>query len=229
MAKTARLITVFNQKGGCGKSTTTMSLAGEFGRRGYDVMVIDLDRQGTSSRWRGQTTERAPFPASVINLAHQGANMILEVQRMLPKHDVLIVDCPPDIRDDALSAALLLSDLALMPLQPSPADMWALDGAKTLLNAARRTNTTLQARVVPIRVPRRQRLATAVLSSLAEDPEVQLTEATLGSLGAYGIAMLDGRAIHDVPDAATAIAEVEALADEVGTLIGLKRRAGGAK
>ena len=229
MTKTARVGTLYNQKGGCGKSTTTMSAAGELGRRGFDVLVIDLDRQGTSSRWRGQTTDTAPFPASVVNLAHQGAKMIYEVERMLPKHDIILIDCPPDIHDDSLSAALLISDLALIPLQPSPADLWALDGAKKLLQAAQRTNPTLQARVVPIRVPRRQRLANLILANLAEDPDLKMTQATLGNLSAYGIAMLDGRAIHDVPDAATAIAEVEALADEILDLLSLPRHAGGAE
>ena len=42
-------IVVFNQKGGVGKTTTTLNLAGLLARRGRDPLVIDLDPQGHTS------------------------------------------------------------------------------------------------------------------------------------------------------------------------------------
>lgn len=227
----AKIITVFNQKGGCGKSTTTMALAGEFGRRGYKVQVMDIDPQATSSMWRGQATERYPFPASVVNLSHHGeAALLAEIQMQAASYEVILIDCPPAILEATLSAALLVSDLALLPVQPSPADIWALQGAKALLSAAQRSNTTLQARVVPIRVMRRQRMTIEALEILNEDAELPATKASIGQLSAYTQAMAGGRAIHDVPDSANATKEVEDLANEVSQLIGLgaKRRKGSA-
>jgi chromosome partitioning protein len=46
-------ITFSNNKGGSGKTTTTVSLAGAFAERGLRVLVIDLDPQGSTSEWLG--------------------------------------------------------------------------------------------------------------------------------------------------------------------------------
>ena len=66
---TAKIITVFNQKGGCGKTMTTMQLSGFYGSRGLKVFVIDMDLQGTSSLWALQAESEVPFPASVLSMA----------------------------------------------------------------------------------------------------------------------------------------------------------------
>src|SRR5436305_13756584 len=43
------IIAIANQKGGGGKTTTTINLAAAFARRGRRVLLIDLDPQANSS------------------------------------------------------------------------------------------------------------------------------------------------------------------------------------
>jgi hypothetical protein len=62
---TAQIITVFNQKGGVGKTTTTCQLAGTLGYRGFDVLVADMDPQETSSSWISNGPEGFQFPATL--------------------------------------------------------------------------------------------------------------------------------------------------------------------
>lgn len=61
----AKIITVFNQKGGVGKTTTTCQLAGTFGYRGYDVLVADVDPQETTSSWLSNASADLPFPGTL--------------------------------------------------------------------------------------------------------------------------------------------------------------------
>ncbi len=48
-----RTITLANNKGGSGKTTTTVSLAAALGELGHRVLVVDLDPQGSATQWLG--------------------------------------------------------------------------------------------------------------------------------------------------------------------------------
>ena len=94
---TAKIITVFNQKGGCGKTMTTMQLSGFYGSRGLKVFVIDMDLQGTSSLWALQAESEVPFPASVLSMAALSDSFVNKLAPIVEKHDVVLIDCPPGI------------------------------------------------------------------------------------------------------------------------------------
>ena len=65
----AKIIAVFNQKGGSGKTTTSTNIAGAFGLRGYRTMLVDLDEQGTATLSVGAAPDDRPYPAAISNLA----------------------------------------------------------------------------------------------------------------------------------------------------------------
>jgi len=91
----AKVITVFNQKkgGGC-KTTIAMSQAGSFGLRNYAALVVDMDPQGTASRWSSAAPKERPFPASVMTLATMEDKMHRELRNHIDKFDVIVIDCP---------------------------------------------------------------------------------------------------------------------------------------
>ncbi len=221
---TAKVVTVFNQKGGCGKTTIAMSLAGALGLRGYKALVVDMDPQGTASRWASAAQEERPFPASVMSLAPMEGKMHREVKNHMDKFDVIFIDCPPAMNSAAPTSAMLVSDLALIPLVPSPADIWAAESAKKLAEAAQANNETLVARIVANMVQRSTSLAKELLELLNEDKEFPLLKSTLGSRAAFREAQILGATVHAVPRATAAVEEVENMATEVLDLLKLPQR-----
>ena len=218
---TAKVITVFNQKGGCGKTTIAMSLAGALGLRGYTALVVDMDPQGTASRWSSSAPETRQFPASVMSLAPMEGKMHREVRNHLESFDVIFIDCPPAMNSAAPTSAMLVSDLALIPVVPSPADIWAAESAKKLAAAAQANNEDLIARVVANMVQRNTSLAKDMMEFLVEDQDFPLLKSALGSRTAFRDAQILGSTVHQVQRATAAIEEVEAMADEVLGLLSL--------
>lgn len=129
---TAKVVTVFNQKGGCGKTTVTIELAGTIAMRGYQTLVVDMDEQSTATRWASQATDDEPFPAATMNLAAMEGKVHREIRNHLDNYDFIFIDCPPAALSPAPSSAMLISDPAIIPIVPAPADMWASFAAKKL-------------------------------------------------------------------------------------------------
>lgn len=218
----AKVITLFNQKGGCGKTNLTMQLAGTLGRRGAKVLVIDMDSQGTATHWAKQAPDDNPFPARVVGLAMMGNKAHREIREHIEDYDFIVVDCPPSAESAAASSAMLVSDLALIPVVPSPADVWASQTAKRLAEEVKGRNEGLSVRLVPNMTQTVSNLARETLEVIEEDEDVDATKAHFGFRIAYRECMLHGNTVHVVPGADKAVAEVDALTDEVLTMLGVR-------
>jgi chromosome partitioning protein len=218
---TAKVITVFNQKGGCGKTTIAMSLAGAMAFRGYACLVVDMDPQGTAIRWASAAPEERGFPASVMSLAPMEGKMHREVKNHMEVYDAIFIDCPPAMSSAAPTSAMLVSDLALIPVVPSPADIWAAESAKKLAEAAQATNDSLIARVVANMVQRSTSLARDLMELLEEDKQFPLLKSSLASRAAFREAQIIGSTVHLVPRAKAAVDEVENMTDEILALMKL--------
>lgn len=219
----AKVVTLFNQKGGCGKTTMTMQIAGTLALRGFKTLVVDMDDQSTATRWASQASDSEPFPAALMNLAAMGGRMHREIKNQLDNYEFILIDCPPAALSPAPSSAMLISDLAIIPMVPAPADMWASVAAKKLALTAQATNEDLKIRILPNMVQKNTTLARDTLDVLGEDSEVPMTRSTIGSRAAFRECQLMGSTVHRLSRTSAAAQEVDQLTDEVLELLGMKK------
>lgn len=211
---TARIITVGNQKGGSGKTTLTMTLAGELAARGKKVLVVDADSQGTATQWAGAAAETAPFPATVIGLANAKGRLHQLVKPLINDYDFIIIDCPPSVEEQSSQSALLVSDVCLIPMQPTPADLWATVGVIELVSKARLVNPSLRAFGVPNRVTSTN-LGKQVLAVMKGN-NIEFLEGRLGNRTSFQEATIRGTVPSKMGTAhKAAAAEVEALVTDL--------------
>jgi chromosome partitioning protein len=224
---TARIIAVTNQKGGSGKTTLSMQLAGTLARRGRKVMVVDADPQGTATRWAATADDDKPFPASVVGLSAASAKVHREVKKFVDDYDYIIIDCPPAADSPVPQSALLVADLALVPIIPSPLDMWAAVGIREVIANVGDINEDLAARLVINQCQPNTTLAKEALEVLPEFG-IDLCKTYMHQRQVYRQSAVFGQTVHDFGSkAAAAVEEMEALTDEVlGLLRSAKSKAG---
>ena len=215
----AKVVAVVNQKGGSGKTTLTMQLAGTLAKRGVKVLVVDADSQGTATRWSSSAPEDTPFPAAVVGLSAAGNKVHREVAKFTDDYALIMIDCPPAVESPVPQSALLIADLALVPIIPSPPDLWAAVGIRQLIETLNTINEDLQARLVINNLEPRTSLAKEALDILPE-LGIPLLRTILHHRTAYRQSAVFGGMVHHLGrKASPAIREIEALADEVLAII----------
>jgi chromosome partitioning protein len=218
----AKIIAVCNQKGGSGKTTLSMQLAGTLTRRGARVLVVDADPQGTAMRWAASAGDDKSFPASVVSLSAASSKVHREVKKFIDVYEYIIIDCPPAADSPVPQSALLIADLALVPTIPSPLDMWAAVGIRQVIENVREVNEALTARLVVNQCQPNTILAKEVLEVLPEFG-IDFCSTFLRQRTVYRQSAVFGQTVHDFGSKATAaIEEIETLANEVLTILHLE-------
>lgn len=216
----AKIIAVCNQKGGSGKTTLSMQLAGALARRGSKVLVVDADPQGTATRWAASADDERPFPASVVGLSAASAKVHREVKKFVDDYNYVIIDCPPAADSPVPQSALLVADLALVPVIPSPLDMWAAVGIREVIGNVSDVNEDLKSRLIINQLQPNTTLAKEALEVLPEFG-IEICDTYLRQRQVYRQSAVFGQTVHDFGSRAShAVEEVEALADEVIALLG---------
>ena len=217
-----QIISFVNQKGGPGKTTLAMHLAGALARRGDRVLIADADPQGTASHWAKSAPERSPFPAAIAGLGAADATLHRELQKYLDAFRWIVVDCPPSADSPAAQSALLVSDLALIPVVPSPPDLWSSVAICAVLDRVMVLNEDLIARIVVNQRKPHTRLA-AHTATLLPRYGIPVLATQVGDREAFRHAAAAGTIVHDLPRARQAAAEIEALTDEVLAILNGER------
>ncbi|MEX2642676.1 MAG: ParA family partition ATPase [Acetobacterales bacterium] len=205
----ATVVTIAQQKGGAGKTTVAAQLAVTYLRTGKSVALLDIDPQRSLTHWYELRRESVGVEDESLLLREvSGWRISSELDRLRRSYDIVLIDSPPHAETDA-KAAIRAGDLTLVPVQPSPVDLWATRATVEL--AAGEKKPVL---LVLNRMPPRGRLADAVRGQLAGD-NLEVARTSLGNRVAYAASLIEGRGVVESDPRTRAAEEIRALADEV--------------
>jgi len=206
------IVAFLNHKGGVGKTTLALHVAGAWAAQGKRVVVVDTVPQGSALDWSEQRVKTGLTRLfNVLELAR--STIHLEAPEIARDVDDVVIDGSSH-STALMRSAMLAADLALMPAQPSPFDGWASSEALRLLHEAQRFRPQLIARFVLNRCGARTLIASEIAETMAKHEPPALA-ARIGQRVVFADAARTGRLVSEMPRSKPAAREVAALAAEI--------------
>lgn len=206
-----RIIAVINQKGGTGKTTLALNLAAGLARRG-STHLVDADPQRSITQWVGMGGGNSGLPGAVQLL---GANATSVLSKLTRSHRYVVVDCPPTVQGEVVAAIMSMAQLILVPILPSPIDLWASGDMVVAINAAKQINPGLCAYLVLNQLESRNTLSRDMREAVAEF-DVPVLAAGMQRRAAYRSSAVEGLSVYGVGKRGLlAVADIEAIIEEV--------------
>lgn len=201
----AKVITIAQQKGGAGKTTVAAHLAVALSQKGNRVAIVDIDPQGSLSYWHKIREDKygEGYTGLIFN-SLSGWRVGSEISRLRKQCEYIIIDSPPHTETEARTA-IRSADLVVVPVQPSPTDLWATKATLDLAKAEK-----VPVKVVLNRVQPNSRLASIITDELPE-----IAETTLGNRVLYAASLMEGQCATEVEPNSPAAREVKNLVKEI--------------
>ncbi|WP_250537154.1 ParA family partition ATPase [Caballeronia sp. AZ10_KS36] len=221
------VIAVANQKGGVGKTTTTMNLAGAFSASGYRVFVADADGQQSCMSWAATADPEKPLPFRVGAVRKLEKNIGNEIGRLADDYDVVLVDCPPNIDDLTTGRVLAVADATIVPTNASPLDLWSSEGMMALIERTRLHNKAGKFAILVSKANSKTVLHKQ-MSEVLRESNVLLLRTAVRQREVYPQAAALGRTVFDVRGirgVKPAKEEINALFDELVELLNSEEEA----
>nr|AMP52636.1 CobQ/CobB/MinD/ParA nucleotide binding domain protein [uncultured bacterium] len=200
-----KVISFLNPKGGSGKTTAVINIATALSRSGYNIAVVDTDPQMSLTNW--SKAGKAAF--DVFTAASEKA--VYGIRKDLADYDFAIVDGAGSL-SVITSAAVMVSDLVIIPVTPSPLDFSAAGSVVTVLEA-QAYSRKVEARFL---ITRKIEMATMlnVLKESIKDTGVKSFRTAITQRQVYVKSILDGDSVFESSDGA-AKGEIEILTKEI--------------
>ena len=200
-----QVISLLNQKGGVGKTTLATNIAAALAQGGKKVLLIDADPQGSALDWSAARKEPAQF--SVVGLPKETIHR--EIAKLGNGYDWVVIDGPPRVYPVAKSA-IAASDIVVIPVQPSPYDVWAAKEIVDLITEIQVIKEDLKAVFAVNRKIVGTAIGRDVATALADYP-IPVLKATLSQRVSFAESAGAGMTVLETDRSGSAAKEVQAL------------------
>ncbi len=203
------VIAVVGNKGGAGKTTLVVNLAAGLAKKD-SIAIVDADPQGSALQWRAIADDEG-----TLSVFAAGSNIHAQIAELLQDYNYLVIDCPPSVHATQTNAVLEVGDMALIPVQPSPMDLWATVHIEQAISRARESNPALTAMLVINQLETRTIMSRLMREALSEI-SLPVAQTPLRRRAIYRNSALEGRSVYDMGSRGNdAAAEIEQLIHEV--------------
>ena len=211
------IISVLNPKGGCGKTTVSTNLARALHEQGFSVLLVDSDPQGSARDWHAANEDN---PIELVALDRP--NNVKTLSTMAINYDYVVIDGAAKL-EDMIAACIKVSDYVLIPVQPSPYDIWAASDLVDFIKARQEVTDGIPlAGFVISRMVDGTRLGGDVRKAL-DEYALPVCETTITQRQVYPQTASEGLTVYDA-DNSKAKAETTALTDELLAMISFSAR-----
>ena len=203
------IIGMLNQKGGVGKTTLSVNLAASLARTGARVLLIDADPQGSALDWATCRTADPLFPV----IGFPKPKLHKEIPAHVPHYEYILIDGPPRVNELARSA-IMAADLVVIPVQPSPYDVWAAKDIVDLIHEA----TTYRETIKSVFVINRRIVNTAIGRDVAEalaGYDIPVLATQIAQRVSFAESAASGSTVLEADPTSLASKEIMALAEEL--------------
>lgn len=204
-----KIISFLNQKGGVGKTTLAINVAGALAQMGLKVLFVDADPQGSALDWSGMRQADPIF--TIVGMAKPVVHK--EIKLICANYDHVIIDSPPSVNAIARSV-IAASNLVIIPLQPSPYDVWAAQGTIDQVKEAGALTENLKTVFAINRKIVNTAIGRDILEALAQY-DVPTLDVQISQRVGFAESAAQGMTVQEYAASSAAAREIEALTKSI--------------